>query len=326
MNPNYEMIAAIPKILRDISSGAGFSTSAFNETTDISPNTIKKYLSRLKDCYLLKNMYAYDSRDHKWKALQPGFLNYTSLAPEEIVMLCMIEKYFGTKQDETVKRWLKRHLVKNARRADTRIFKNTPIESIKAIEKLFPPIKNAIQDHITIEFTFNNELKRVNPYKILNLEGYWYLAAMDYSKNKFRTYTMANIEDLIITNEKFTIDSSYNQMIDRLNSVITAYMRMEGDYIDVTLEVHEKIHKHFIRKPISPRQQPLGKIAGTPYYRLNISITNHAEIVPTVLRHMPLIKVISPKCLNEYIQEAIRNYDQKDLTSLTKLENICKDS
>jgi len=326
MNPNYEMIAAIPKILRDISSGYGFSTSAFNETTDISPNTIKKYLSRLKDCYLLKNMYDYDSREHRWKALQPGFLNYTSLVAEEIVMLCMIEKYFGTKQDETVKRWLKRHLVKNARRTDTRIFKNTPIESVKAIEKLFPPIKNAIQNHITIEFTYKNELKRVNPYKILNLEGYWYLAAKDCSKDKFRTYTMANITDLIIADEKFASDDSYNRMIDRLNSVITAYMRMEGEYIDVTLHVHEKLHEHFSRKPISPRQQPLGKIPGTSYYRLNISITNHAEIVPTVLRHIPLIKVIKPQCLNEYIKEAITYYDHDDITALTELHNICKDS
>lgn len=326
MKLNYDMVAALPKILRDISSGNGFSTPAFSESSGISQNTIKKYMNHLRECYLLKNTYAYDSKEHKWIALQPSFLNYTLLKPEEIVMLCVIEKHFTAEQDDTIKQWLKRHLVKNARRADTRIFKNTPIESIKAIEKLFPSIKNAIQEHLTIEFKFKNELKRVYPYKILNLEGYWYLAAKDCSKDQFRTYTMANITELRITDKKFANDASYNRMIDRLNSVITAYMRMEGDYIDVTLYVHEKLHEHFTRKPISPRQQPLGKIAGIPYYRLNISITNHAEIVPTVLRHMPLIKVIKPECLNKYIKEAINHYVTDDVSTLTKLENICQDS
>ena len=57
MQLNYEMIAAIPKILRDISSGYGFSTTQFSENTGISPNTIKKYMTQLKECHLLKDTF-----------------------------------------------------------------------------------------------------------------------------------------------------------------------------------------------------------------------------------------------------------------------------
>lgn len=331
MQLNYEMIAAIPKILRDISSGYGFSTTQFSENTGISPNTIKKYMTQLKECHLLKDSFEYVSSEHKWSALQSGFLHHTLLTAEEIVMLCLIEKTFRTEQDATIKRWLNRLLSKNMKRTDAQILKKIPLESIDNFEAIFNPIKKAIRNNLFIEFDYKKqnrpiERKRIAPYKILNLEGYWYLAGLDSIKQESKAYTMANISALVVSNDTFSYGNTRDHIMRRLESVLTAYYRIEGKLIDVKLDVHKSLHEHLIRKPISPLQGPMAKIKDSDYYRLNIQVTNHAEIVPTILRHLPLIKVISPPCLNRYVVEAISKYSNDDLSGLTELHNICKDS
>ncbi|WP_229932257.1 WYL domain-containing protein [Campylobacter majalis] len=44
-------------------------------------------------------------------------------------------------------------------------------------KKIFEILQNALQDEAALNFIYKGKIRAVNPYKILNLNGIWYLVA-----------------------------------------------------------------------------------------------------------------------------------------------------
>jgi len=44
------------------------------------------------------------------------------------------------------------------------------------------------------------------------------------------------------------------------------------------------------------------------------SVTDEMEIIPTIQRYLPYIKVLSPDSLNEKIEENLKNYQELNLS------------
>ncbi|MBT3689724.1 WYL domain-containing protein, partial [bacterium] len=143
------------------------------------------------------------------------------------------------------------------------------------------------------------------PLKILNLEGYWYLIVHEpQDPNKIKTFHLNSIKDIKILNEYYTHDED---IVNKFDNAITAYYKVQNNPIAVQLFIEKEVARFFIRKPLS-QQQRIIKTYQDGSLDLEITITDYMEIIPTIQRYIPYVKVIEPQELKDKISENIRKY------------------
>ena len=72
--------------------------------------------------------------------------------------------------------------------------KNSGFEDISDKKELFEQLSGAISRQSPIHFLYNEKQRSVNPYKLINNNGIWYLLADDNAELK--TYTFSKIKQL----------------------------------------------------------------------------------------------------------------------------------
>ncbi|MDD2640557.1 MAG: WYL domain-containing protein, partial [Arcobacteraceae bacterium] len=81
------------------------------------------------------------------------------------------------------------------------LIKNSGFEDIESKKEDFEKLSVAVINDKCITFTYNDKNKKVDPYKLINANGIWYLCAND--NNKIKTYTLSKIKHLTLCNETF---------------------------------------------------------------------------------------------------------------------------
>ncbi|MEA3512692.1 MAG: WYL domain-containing protein, partial [Campylobacterota bacterium] len=156
---------------------------------------------------------------------------------------------------------------------------------------------------IQIRYTTDkkDETIRVNPIKIVNFEGLWYLVATDVN-NKLKSYYIKNTTLLKTYKTTFTIPKKVETI---LNNAISIWF---SDYepFEVVLEIDNHVAKFFKQKPISATQ----KVLNEDNKKLTISVmaSSDWEIIPIVKSWIPFVKVIEPKRIQEKVQDEARKF------------------
>ena len=85
------------------------------------------------------------------------------------------------------------------------LVKNSGFEMIENKKDDFEKLSRAIINHHVVEFVYKDKEKRIEPYKLINSNGVWYLCAND--SGKLKTYTFTKIENLKTKEDKFNLNS-----------------------------------------------------------------------------------------------------------------------
>jgi predicted DNA-binding transcriptional regulator YafY len=301
-----QMVEVLPTLLKRLSTGEVLHIPTLSKELDIAPKTIqdniKKHLVPLK----IANVH-FDKSVQGWVAKQ-GFLTQTLLSETELVTMQLLENQAG-KYGRPFLLSTQRLFSRFKRRASLVIFKKTNMETMEADDEgKLAIIKTAISQKRVLHCKYANKPREVYPLKIVLLEGFWYLFLWDRANSEVRKYHLKTIQALELSEECFTIPK--NRVIDHLDNAINAYFK-DAELIPVKLMVHKKVSKYFDRQPLSSSQE-LTKCDDN-YDYLDIWITDEMEIIPTIQKYLPYIKVISPTSLHEQIEENIKNYRQIDL-------------
>lgn len=186
----------------------------------------------------------------------------------------------------------------------------TKIEMENISHKLteFSTIETAINSKNKIDITYSMDDYSydtvVDPYKIVNFEGFWYLIAK--RKGSLRRYYLQNIFDVVILEDRFRISKNVEELIS--NAINIWFDESESFEIELLIDV--SIAKYFMRKPISKSQRLKGfDDDGNMIVTLNI--TNEKEIIPIVKYWLPNIKVLKPIELNKKIQDEVKEFLSK---------------
>jgi len=141
----------------------------------------------------------------------------------------------------------------------------------------------------------------VEPYKIVNFEGFWYLISK--KDGHLRRYYLHNIFDIKILEDTFRKSKKIEELI---SNAINIWFD-EDENFEVELLIDSSIKKYFMRKPIA-KSQRLKEFDEDINMIVTLNITHEKEIIPIVKYWLPNIKVLRPIGLNKKIQDEVRKF------------------
>jgi len=285
------------QIIAKLYGGAKLSNTELAKEFQVSTKTIQRDFSKLV------LMFPIFQEKKLWQ-LEKNFEFRESLSIEDDITLKLLSQASKSFDDSFSKR-----ADKLLSRIDDNI--NSPIYTKIELEDIsnklteISQLESAINSQNKIEFSYLKDDNYydviVEPYKIVNFDGFWYLISK--KDGNLRRYYLHNIFDIEILEDKFRKSKKVEEL---LSNAINIWFD-ETDSFEVELLIDSSIKKYFMRKPIS-KSQRLKEFDEDENMIVTLNITNEKEIIPIVKYWLPNIKVLKPIGLNEKIQEEVKKF------------------
>ena len=182
------------------------------------------------------------------------------------------------------------------------LVKNSGFEDIQKKQQLFESLSTAILDEKTISFIYNDKTRVVNPYKLINTNGIWYLSAIE--NNTIKTYTFSKIKSLKISNDKFIVDKNILKEIEK-----SEINFLSKDSKEVHLKIQNSAKEYFLRKKVLSNMKIIDNT--DEYFIVSTNISFDDEILNIVKQWIPYIEIIKPIQLQEKLENILKNYLKK---------------
>lgn len=152
---------------------------------------------------------------------------------------------------------------------------------------------------ITCSYNFSDYTKELTlqPLKIANYEGFWYLIANDTRNDVLKKYHLKSISKIILTQTLFQAEKGLEEL---LQNSISIWFDSTQEPFEVEIFLHPYAAKIIKRKPLSSSQRIIKEYEDGSV-EISIKITHEMEIMPIIKYWIPHAIVLSPKWLNEKI-------------------------
>jgi predicted DNA-binding transcriptional regulator YafY len=305
MNKYKNKITRITFILERLSKGLKLSTPNLVEFFDVSNKIVqtdfKDNILPLFDDDTI--YYDYSSKNY---ICDTNFLTTTLLTAEELAIISIIkaktkDKYSDANLSDKTNTLFSKYedLLKD------NIYQHSSVEKIDNFNNDTVLIKNAINTKHIITCTYNDKQRKIYPLKIINIEGYWYLINFDTTNNKIKTFHLNSIKDIDILANRF--DINIDEVIKNFDNSINAYFIPTAKPITVILYIDKEIVRYFERKPLNSSQRII-KQYDDGSVDLEVIISTFMEIIPTIQKYIPFVKVIEPQALSDKISENLKKF------------------
>ncbi len=300
LNNRVERIKAILDLLNQ---GYNLSTPSLVERFNISKKIIQ---TDFKDFILplLPNQtiyYDYSSKTYKAKN---NFLSKTLFNSKELAIIAVLKNKSTDKySDHDLKANVDELFFKFEKELSNQLYSKSSVEKIDKFQNELIQLENAIENKNIVKCFYNNKHREIYPLKILNLEGFWYLIVFEAIDNKIKTFHLNTIKNVEVLLNEYKYDKT---KVDSFNNAINAYHKLDSN-IQITLYADKEVSRYFLRKPLNQTQRVL-KQYDDKSIDLEIIVTNLMEIIPTIQRYIPHVKVIEPLELKEAIKKNIDDY------------------
>ncbi len=181
--------------------------------------------------------------------------------------------------------------------------KSQGIENLDFDSRLSNTLEDVIEKKIIIELELINLKALVQPLKIINLQGLWYLLAKDTDDGLVKSYLLASIKKLKQTKESFVEDENIEQVLD---SVHSSWFK-DGNSFQVKILVDRKIAHFFkLRKVIHTQKLEEEKEDGSLIVSFDVS---HEEDVDNIIKAwLPDIKILEPVKFKNKLEKELSLY------------------
>ena len=175
----------------------------------------------------------------------------------------------------------------------------------------FRLLEKAVRGKVTVSFGYQDKrYENVQPYRLVNFKGLWYLAAVNESRLK--SFVLSKICQLEISYRAFAPDSTVHDEIDACDTIWYG-----SDIIEVVLKVSPHVADYFKRRTLFPDQRILHELEDGEL--LVASRIHHpTQVVPLIKYWAPHIEVISPIS----IKRAVLSDLTKMLDQMTQPQDV----
>ncbi len=195
------------------------------------------------------------------------------------------------------------------------LVKNQGYENISHCQDWFNKISAAILKSSPIEFIYKEKHRVVNPYKLINNNGIWYL--LGENDDKLKSFTFSKIKQFSWTKES-KIFIPKKEFLNKIFENDTNWF--SETIIEVVLEVDNVAKEYFFRKDILPNKRILEQ--NNEYFIISTKVSYDDDILKVVKYWIPYIKIISPL----YLQEKFTNILEDYLKTTHPRNNKCNTS
>ena len=164
----------------------------------------------------------------------------------------------------------------------------------------FTRLQTSIEQRYECRFTYKGKPRHAQPYRLINKNGIWYLAAEE--AGRLKTFSIALIESLQIDeSHRFTPKPEHHRYIDEKHDIWFTEANKE-----VLLRVTPAIAHYFTRRALLPQQQQRVDDDGSLLVTTTI---NHINQLLTVVRYwLPHVRIISPTDWQQTLEAQLRDY------------------
>jgi predicted DNA-binding transcriptional regulator YafY len=178
-------------------------------------------------------------------------------------------------------------------------------EDLTGREPLFQQLKQAIVENLCLSFSYvrgkaSKLYDHIEPYRLVNLKGIWYLAACD--QGKLKTFSITRIEALTISRDTFTPDPSIAQKLADEDGIWFT----ETDY-EVVLMVAPEAAGYFKRRKLIANQV-IEKELQDGSLLVSARVGHPNQILPIVRYWIPHLRILSPESLQTELKAGLSNY------------------
>jgi predicted DNA-binding transcriptional regulator YafY len=297
MKPHEHDLLAfrLATILQRLNAGEALETRQLAEEFGVHPRTLQRDL-KVRFAFL-----PWEERADKRYAIDPAWLGKLSFRDiERFAALAGLSGLFPA-LDEAFLRELF-----DSRLAQALDVHGPAYESIPSARKPdFYALQHAIRAHRPVRFSYRKEdgEKRVevDPYRLINHLGIWYLAASDAGRPK--AYAFSKIRALEVEEEtSFTPDKSMISLLDTEDSIWLNEKKTE-----VILTVAREAAPYFKRRALISRQV-IEKELEDGSLILSGKFAHPNQILPIVRYWLPHVRIVSPKAWQETLEAGLRAY------------------
>lgn len=296
---NYDKILTrLTNILAKLNDGEALSVKELAKEFNVSTKTLQRdFNERLRAFPIYQ-----DGR--KWK-MQDGFSIEKTKSLQEQLVLDIIEKMtesIGGKFATTSHKLLSK--IKND--DFNPIYTKLNIEDISNKFNEIQIIEKAIKNKIELECSYENDREgtfraNIQPLKIVNYEGFWYLVAM--RDNYIEKYYLKSISNIKETSIIFTIEENIDILLE--NS-INIWFKSDVEPFEVKIYADKIATKYFKRRALPT--QVIETLSQDGTMEFIVSITDEMEIIPIIKYWLPHLRVLEPLWINDIIYEYLEDY------------------
>lgn len=288
-------------IIARLNSGEALSVKELAQEFNVSERTIQRDFNER-----LMTLYPIYQDKKKWH-MQEGHKIEKSTDIEEVIVLDILEKMtdglgnrFSTKA---------KSLLSKIKNEDLNpIYAKLNMEEIGSSLSLIAQLEDAIKSKKTIvcKYQLDNSLIELilNPLKIVNFEGFWYLIAIDTKSDVLKKYHLKSISQVKMSDQSF---ETSKELEDLLENAISIWFDRDNEPYEVELLLEPYVAKILKRKPISNTQR-FTKEYENGSAEITLKITHEMEILPIVKYWLPHVKIISPEFLINMMNNDLKSY------------------
>lgn len=179
-------------------------------------------------------------------------------------------------------------------------------EDLRGKEALFIDLERSIVEHQHIRFSYTNSQgqrkfhSKVEPHKLINHKGIWYLAA--WADDKVKSFAISRIETLGTEQTTFEPRSKVEQELVNSDSIWLGSPRQR-----VLLQVSGQVAGYFKRRKLLPNQHIEQELDGGDIV-VATGIAHADEVLPIVRYWIPHIRILEPLELQQQMEEGLTGY------------------
>ena len=164
-----------------------------------------------------------------------------------------------------------------------------------------------INSDTNISFKYQSKPFHVEPYRLVNFDGIWYLYGRDIEEhegNDHKTWLLKDIDDVeIYYGEKH--DTSDEEIEEDLDNAHSAQFIVDKSF-DVTLKISSNVAQLFRQKNHLPNQNSVIQDDGSLF--VTSTVSTYADIDPEIKSWLPHIEILEPLEYKENFEKELRNY------------------
>jgi len=296
-----KILTRLTVILSKLNDGEALSVKELAEEFNTSTRTIQRdFNERLSSFPIYQNK-------KKWK-MQDGFKVEKTKSLEDEIVLDIMEKItegiggkFSTKAHKL--------LTKIKNEDFNPIYTKLNIEDISDRLSDIQIFEVAIKEKREIICSYDNERNKIynttiQPLKIVNFEGFWYLIAL--RKSVLRKYYLKNMSNPKLTDTLFKTDTKLD---NSLNESISIWFEKDKEPFEVILFADKICATSFKRRPLAT--QSILNTHSDGSMEFSLKITHEMEILPIIKYWIPHLYVIEPSWIKDIIQEDLKSYSER---------------
>lgn len=193
----------------------------------------------------------------------------------------------------------------DARIHSTLLVKGHHYEDLTGKEGCFRLLEQAIAGQRLVSFSYRRpsgckSYTGIEPYKMVNHKGIWYLAGKD--GGKLKTFSFTKIECLEISDEVFAADPSVDGTLRSDDGIWFGEEKSE-----VVLRVAGAVAGYFKRRKLIANQVIEKELADGSLI-ISAKVGHHNQVLPVIRYWIPHIRIISPEIMQSEMEDEIRDY------------------